>query len=228
MINKVQCPEGHFYNANKFEECPICNPDAILSPKNEALLPPELPKTEALLSPELPETATIPPPDPPKTETLPNQSLQEELNEVDDHTDTDDLKTMAVWTTPGGNEPVVGWLVCVKGEYIGRGFNIKAGNNFIGRSVEMDIRLDQEMKVARNKHCIISYEPENQEFFLQQGDSRSLTYLNGEVVMTPKKMEARDIMKIGDAEFIFVPLCVDGFSWETFLQNREDDKSGAM
>ncbi|MDR2591048.1 MAG: FHA domain-containing protein [Oscillospiraceae bacterium] len=272
-MNKVQCPEGHFYNADKYSECPVCNTDLISSQKSaeKPVEKPvakeetpkvttksgahkktfslfgsrnnsendEPPKQEEYISPtksqeikqeqsppvtpiqpQVTEQEQSPPIKPIQSqETVQKQttSLQEEINKVVKHTDTEDVKTVAMWNAPTGDEPVVGWIVCIKGEYVGQGFDLKVGNNSIGRAVDMDIHLARESTVSRNKHCVITYEPDSQDFYLQQGDSSGLTYLNGKMVMVPQKMETRSIIKIGEAEFIFIPLCIDGFRWDEYL-----------
>ncbi|HIW73532.1 MAG TPA: FHA domain-containing protein [Firmicutes bacterium] len=109
------------------------------------------------------------------------------------------------------------WLVCVKGEYFGQSFALKAGNNGVGRAMNMDVPLAQEPTVSRNKHCIITFEPQSQVFYIQQGESSGLTYLNDEMVMSPHKMAARDRIRLGKAEFILIPLCTDGFRWEEYM-----------
>jgi hypothetical protein len=127
------------------------------------------------------------------------------------------MKTVALWNAPTGTEPVVGWLVCVKGSYFGQSFTLKAGNNSIGRSLDMDVPLAQENTVSRNRHCLITFEPENRDFFIQPGESSGLTYLNGTLIMSFTKMGIRDHIKLGSCEFIFYPLCDDTFTWDDMI-----------
>jgi len=63
----------------------------------------------------------------------------------------------------------------------------------------------------------VTIEPNNQEYYIQQGDSSGLTCLKEEMVEMLTKMKSKDIVKIGQAKFLFVPLCVDGFDWKTYL-----------
>jgi len=86
----------------------------------------------------------------------------------------------------------------------------------------MDIHLAEEESVSRHKHCVITFEPDNQEFFIQQGESSGLTYLNGEMVMLPVKMKQKDTIKIGKAEFLLIPLCIDGFRWEEYIHENQE------
>jgi len=113
----------------------------------------------------------------------------------------------------GGDEPVVGWLVCVKGVHHGESFQLKSGHNAIGRDLKMDIALTNDKSVSRNRHALVIYDPKNIKFYIQQGES-ALAYLDGAPVLAATQMEPRCIIGLGDGEYLFVPLCGDGFSWE--------------
>jgi len=128
-----------------------------------------------------------------------------------------DMKTVAMWNAPNGTEPVVGWLVCVKGIYFGQSFSLKTGNNSVGRSMEMDVPLAQVSTISRIRHCIITYEPEKKEFFVQPGESSGLTYLNGNLVLSFTRINARDTIKLGSCEFVFYPLCGERFDWKNYI-----------
>ncbi len=283
--NKVQCPNGHFYNADKYTECPACNlgmtpkstsrwnhtepkvkteSNSEFYPKSFASEPKEM-YVENIIKPSESVAAYKP------TESIydnrnngsktvsykdnvsnepdmvvnyqsqevymniqesevqqrdnpviqmnstPSSSLLAAVNEVVSHNDTDDVKTVAVWNPQGGVEPVVGWLVCIKGEYFGQSFNLNTGNNTVGRAMNMDIPLPQEASVSRNKHCVITFEPQNQDFYLQQGESSGLTYLNDTLILMPTKMQEKDRLKLGQAEFLFIPFCKDGFNWNEYI-----------
>lgn len=268
--NKIQCPYGHFFNADKYERCPVCNKDIQPVPHiadsgtskkvttasrsqfeetpviasdpvrhsdasgktasmfggnspvnadsrpqmNRTFSVQDLPQTPAQQPEQAVHTAPLPEPEPVPPAT---SSLQAAVDAVVSHKDANDVKTVAVWNAPAGTEPIVGWLICVKGEYFGQSFNLKTGNNTVGRAMNMDIPLAQEPSVSRNKHCVITFEPENQVFFLQQGESSGLTYLNGAMVMSPTGIKEQDRIKIGAAEFLLIPFCADGFRWEDYI-----------
>jgi pSer/pThr/pTyr-binding forkhead associated (FHA) protein len=108
----------------------------------------------------------------------------------------------------------VGWLVCVGGEYFGEGFNLKAGQNFIGRALTMDVPLAKDTSVSRNRHAIVTYDPKGRVFYLQQGESNGLTYRNGELLLAPSKLEPYDKIQVGGSEFVFAAFCGEKFSWE--------------
>ena len=114
-------------------------------------------------------------------------------------------------------EPPVGWLVCVNGEEFGRSFNIHSGNNSIGRTAENDVSLGREMSVSRKGHAFVIYEPKKKEFYLKPGEQSGLTYLNEEFITHITALNAFDIISMGDAKMVFVPLCCEKFSWEDYI-----------
>jgi hypothetical protein len=125
---------------------------------------------------------------------------------------TDDGKTRAIYDFP--EEPVVGWLVCVKGEHKGEGFILRAGRNSIGRNLEMDVRVAKEGSVSRNKHAILTFEPKKQIFLVQPGEGSGLTYLNDELVLAPQEIKDYDRLTLGKAEFLLRSFANERFNWD--------------
>jgi len=127
-------------------------------------------------------------------------------------------------STDGGDvfDPVVGWLVCTKGPARGRAFELRSARNFVGRSQDMHVALAGDPRISRDKHAIVTYDPKQNGFVLQQGESSTqLVYLNGEAVYDPRQLSRYDQIELGDTELLFVPLCDDEFTWETG-RNRGD------
>lgn len=114
-------------------------------------------------------------------------------------------------------DPVVGWLVCLKGSHFGESFVICSGKNSIGRNEGNKIVLAKENSVSREKHALIVYEPKKRNFYLQPGDGSGLTYLNDDYITEAKLMSSRDIIELGESKFMFVPLCDADFSWEEYV-----------
>lgn len=114
-------------------------------------------------------------------------------------------------------DPVVGWLVCVSGEHFGESFSIFEGNNSIGRSDSNEIVIDKDGNISREKHSIIIFEPNQNKFYIQSGNSRGLTYLNGAFISSTTELSNKDIIAIGKSEFMFVPLCSEDFTWEDYI-----------
>lgn len=115
-------------------------------------------------------------------------------------------------------DPVVGWLVCIKGMYFGNAFIINAGRNSLGRDTSNRIAIIGDQTVSNLKHLWITYEPKKREFFVQPGESSGLVYLNGENIMTSQKMNAYDQLEIGAGTYMLVPLCCEQFSWEDYIK----------
>lgn len=128
-------------------------------------------------------------------------------------------------SAPVLSEPVVGWLVCIAGQYFGSSFPLKAGRNFIGRSPQADVCLSGEKSVSRDRHAVIIYEPRGRMFLAQPGDSRELFYLNDKVVLDNEKLNPYDVISVGKVELMLMPFCTDKFAWEDLEKKKEDKKS---
>ena len=115
-------------------------------------------------------------------------------------------------------EPVVGWLVCVLGSQQGLSFPLSGGRNRIGRSADMDVCLSSDPEVSRNMHCILTFDPASEAFYLQAGDGRGLTYLNGTLLLTPMQLKPHDLIRVGATTLLFVPLCGESFHLNTYFQ----------
>lgn len=129
----------------------------------------------------------------------------------------DEGKTIGFFSTGHAAEPPVGYLMCVAGEDFGMGFPLKSGNNTIGRSQSMDVVI-MDAKVSREKQAYIMYEPYKREFYVKPGESSGLCYFNDEVVLAPTKMQAFDLITLGDTKLMLFPICSDRFSWEDFAK----------
>jgi len=129
----------------------------------------------------------------------------------------DDGKTRGFYADDGA-EPVVGWLICVKGKYFGESFNLHAGQNTIGRSLRMSIALINEECVSRESHAKIIFDPKSETFIVVAGQSSGLTYLNGTLLAMPTNLKAYDKLEFGsNCMYIFMPLCGENFSWNSYV-----------
>ena len=111
-------------------------------------------------------------------------------------------------------DPVVGWLVVVDGHGKGRSIEIGIGANPIGREKGQKLCLDfGDQHISREKHAILVFDPRSSRFFLQSGDVRNLTYVNDELVLTPKELTGGETILVGETKLRFVALCGPQFGW---------------
>lgn len=113
-----------------------------------------------------------------------------------------------------GSDPVVGWVVVMDGPGKGHSLEIGAGANAVGRGAGQQIRLDfGDDKISRERHAVIVYEPEARQFFVQNGEVRNLTYVEGKVVLGVAPLKGGEKIRVGDTHLQFVPFCGPEFSW---------------
>ena len=273
-MNKIQCPNGHYYDADMFTECPHCkNADdpktgegGILHRLKRNSLqnlwrvnePPaeQEEKTVALQAHAVSgssEERTVgffeslhaePKPAAKATEEKPTKENKPQESDMPvvpatSAAEIDSEKTQILWKQPKSLqdetkseekteyivaeknqpertvEPVVGWLVCIKGKRYGECFTINAGKNSIGRSTDNRISIADDVQVSRSQHAYIIFEPRSRKFYLQPGNSSGLTYLNQQLVLLPEPLKERDEIGLNESKFLFIPLCNDTFSWES-------------
>jgi len=214
-MNLTRCNQGHFYDADKFATCPHCNRG---TDGGQTPVPPkaQVPGGDNTIS----QQPTIPDPnlkkqDPPvepknNTPITPDNGIEEAGKTVGIF----DVKEFSA-------EPVVGWLVCISGKHIGCDFKLKVGRNFIGRDKSMDVVLGKDSTVSRIKHSIIVYEPKGNMFIMQAGESKELSYLNENVVLSPVELKPYDIITLGETQLMFVPFCSDVFKWDDEKKEEE-------
>lgn len=131
--------------------------------------------------------------------------------------DDDDMRTVHMFSSNTSSEPVVGWFVCVKGECLGDSFEIRSGNNNLGRSTNNDICID-DSSVSREQ-AIVTFEPRKQNFFIKPKDNSQFMYINDEEVAERTKLEPYMHIEIGEkTEFVFIPLAGEQFNWKDYIE----------
>ena len=111
-------------------------------------------------------------------------------------------------------DPPVGWLVIVDGPGKGRFATLGMGNNSIGRDARERIALTYgDQTISRTNHGAIVYDPRGRKFFVQPGSGTNLTYVNDDLVLTPRELEPFAHVQMGNTVLRFVPLCGPQFSW---------------
>ncbi|HUK89920.1 MAG TPA: FHA domain-containing protein [Blastocatellia bacterium] len=125
----------------------------------------------------------------------------------------DDGRTRGVLDAKLGMNPVVGWLVCTDGPSRGRDFRIFSERNFIGRANTMNICIQGDDSISRERHAVVTYNPKKNTFSLSPGEANGLVYLNNEEVDRPLELNAYDRIQVGRTELLFIPFCGDRFQW---------------
>lgn len=219
----VKCNNGHFFDDTIYHgKCPHCKAESELleagddvveddktvamSVENINILTNES-RTEPLLAQSL-ESMPVP-----ITETaeLLSQLFDEQMREMPEE---EKDKTVSLFNGAQAVMPVTGWLVCVTGKEAGKDYRLHAGKNFVGRSLSMDVSIVGDRTVARNRHCSVIYEPNENTFYIAS-ESGNLVYLNEKIVDHFTEIKADDIVKIGETEFIMVPYCKEDRRWES-------------
>ncbi len=196
MQSLTRCTKGHYYDSEKHTSCPFCGVQDldIDIQKTMAKRPGS---TDGEVKATRPQSKSPP---------------------------ADDSKTLGVFHkkigVESGLEPVVGWLVAIKGPAKGRDYRITPERNFIGRSEAMDISILNDETISRDNHAVISYNPKNLSFRLFPGESKRLVFLNNEEVITPEVLEPYDAIELGETTLLFVPFCGEHFQWR---QGEEEE-----
>lgn len=225
-MNLTKCKNGHYYDADKYSSCPHCGNNSnaeddvtvnmeqtsysktaggsqsvtswTFSPASTGAAPAQV----TPLTPSSPSGGPIPL----------NQAVSAAAGSS--AASMDDDKTVSYYGGTLETEPVVGWLVCIEGKLLGKAFELKNGKNFIGRSPQMDIVLEGDANVSRDRHAIVTYEPKGRMFFAQPGEARELFYVNDQVVLMNVVLNDRDVISVGKTQLMFIPLCGPEFSWD--------------
>ncbi|MEJ1158483.1 FHA domain-containing protein [Prosthecomicrobium sp. N25] len=115
---------------------------------------------------------------------------------------------------PAPVDPVVGWVVVIKGPGRGASREIYSGRNAMGADPEQLIPLDfGDPAIAPRGHAFIVYDNEGREFLIEDGKQKELVRLNGSVLSTTRPIRHGDEIRIGATTLKFVALCGPDFDW---------------
>ena len=203
-----ECGKGHIYDTDIYPQCPYCRKvansapfggldyGATVAPQGYAATPVSLDYGATVApqgyAPAADGAAEAPAMNMPVTEAPVQQ------------TPVTEAPTAARQDMPAdvyeGN--FVGWLVCIRGAQRGRDFRIG-----------QDIRLVDE---DNNRFAIwarLDY-LEDENACLLQPISTGKVLLNGAPVSEPVQLRARDVVCLGGCDYLYIPLCGEGFRWE--------------
>ncbi len=178
----VKCDKGHFYDDSKFDSCPHCESPLEKRRTLSDEFTQYTPKPSSVVAVKLPGA-----------------------NEGDE-------KTVGIFRSESGIEPVVAWLVCIEGKERGRSYLLHAGRNFIGRAIKSDICIADDREVSGEDHCSIVFEPRRVVYMLARGNGESVL-INGKALESTYILVGDEEIQVGSSKFIFIPYCKEGRTW---------------
>lgn len=197
------CSAGHVYDADQFPSCPYCNRNTRAIQFGATAAPAGYGATTA------PAGYGAAPAGRDDTigQTVMPEAIRRRMEQERDN------RTVGEFKRKLGYEPVVGWLVCVEGPEVGKDYRLYGRINTIGRAEGNDVVLAQEHTVSQKNHVRLAYDAKHNNFQLIPGEGTNVTYLNDEPLYVPQKLNAYDVLEMGDTKLIFVPLCSERFRW---------------
>jgi hypothetical protein len=112
------------------------------------------------------------------------------------------------------SDPVVGWLVVVKGPGRGKALKLGYGFNNIGRDASQRVRLDfGDSQISRVSHAKLFYDAKSRKFMMTLGEGINPTYVRGEALLVPTEIKSDDHILMGQTELLFKALCGENFEW---------------
>ena len=217
-MSVIRCPQGHYYDDQRFSRCPHCGitsgAGGQASPSGSSGREAQEGKTRSLFGWL----------DKEKTLAFGHKKAAEagSQEETDgDHTIAlgaepvreDDQRTVSFYSGARGNDYVTGWLVCVEGPEKGRDYRLHHGFNRIGRDMEMDVQVMDDLAVSRKNHCSVVYDEKGRTFSVVPSPG-SLTYYGDQLLEKARPLEAGDEIRMGESSFVFIPFCGKDRVWE--------------
>ena len=181
MPNMQLCANGHYFDSERYAECPYCKPaGAVSTPQNQV-------------------NVTVP--------------LRNDKGPIGGAAPNME-KTVRMVVKETGIDPVVGWLVCIKGTDKGKDFRLHSGNNFVGRDADRDVCIRGDSSVS-GKHFSISYDQRHDRYFVSMGEGKELVYVNDEpLTASALTLKKGDKIEVGATTLVFVPLDKEDVQWE--------------
>ena len=197
------CSAGHVYDADQFPSCPYCNRNTRAIQFGATAAPAGYGATTAPAGCGAAHAGR----DDTIGQTVMPEAIRRRMEQERDN------RTVGEFKRKLGYEPVVGWLVCVEGPEVGKDYRLFGRINSIGRAEGNDVVLAQEHTVSQKNHVRLAYDAKHNNFQLIPGEGTNVTYLNDEPLYVPQKLNAYDVLEMGDTKLIFVPLCNERFRW---------------
>lgn len=205
------CEKGHFYDLGKNKTCPIC---ARKRSTNDL-------EQQSRQEISFVDTANF------KTAGI--ETMVEKIREtagvvndkkqIEAYDATQSVNYHGV-IQPGSSQarfnPVVGWLVCVKGGAKGMAFQIHNQYNYIGRAKHMNICIPMDPSISEERAAVLAYDDLDRDFYVGKGFGNGYVSVNGKAVMDSVKLQAYDVLTIGETDLLLIPLCCERFDWSNY------------
>ncbi|MGM9619739.1 MAG: hypothetical protein ACI3W8_07905 [Oscillospiraceae bacterium] len=200
----ISCPQGHYYDANRYASCPYCGSGSF-SPTVDPFAggAASCGATAELDGAAAPGgygnfNSTIAP--------NPGSGASERMGK----TQFVDSSTPA-----GAPAPVVGWLVAVEGPCRGTDYRIHTGYNYIGREAG-DICIRGDSTISAEKDANVTYVPQTRQFYIAHELGKNVLLVNNmPVIGGSTQLHNYDRITIGTTQLVFVSLCGEQFSWNS-------------
>lgn len=200
----IQCPNGHNYDNEKHAQCPYCSGSQAIGVT--------VPLFDTASQGDIPAGTgdggfpkTMPLNVQPAKDPGSGPGITEPYQNVTQGLDINDE----------GVSAVTGWLVCIEGKKKGKDFRLHGERNFVGRSGSNDVVLSFDDKISSVANIIISYDEEENEFYIQPGEhQKNNVKLNGKLLLMPEPLKDNDTIKLGETKLLFRKFCNEDFCWE--------------
>ncbi|MBR1731142.1 MAG: FHA domain-containing protein [Ruminococcus sp.] len=212
----TECGKGHVYDTDQYATCPYCNGGRNIIDFNYNEADGDVGKTVIPGQTAPQQTYAV------NYAVTPNDAEKTVAPESYRKRAEEENKTVGVFKAKYNLDPVVGWLVCIDGPEKGKDYRLWAKINTIGRSDKMDVSIKKEKTISTDNHARLAYDPKHNNFQLIPAESTNNIYVNDEPTYTPIKLNAYDVIELGNSKFIFVPLCSSRFTWEDGVIKSED------
>lgn len=204
-MSLINCSLGHYYDDEKYSECPFCKKAADAAVDSFDLQSRVTVSgykigsltggvTELLGSDEL------------EASLFDNMDIANQYDAV-----SDENSTIGYFQLSGIGGYTAGWLVCVAGADKGKSFTIEIGRNLCGSGLISDICIG-DSSVAEKSHCSFIYEPKQNRFYVTP--ENGTVFHNEKFISEVRELHSGDKVGIGETTLIFVPFCNENRRWD--------------
>lgn len=195
----VRCNKEHYYDDAKYKSCPHCEDEQkTVAINNHGDSSGGSEKHEPRPTPKRRHR---------------NSGDEKTENHWGNRCTKEDEDTIELYPVPNETRLLAGWLVEVTGPSKGRDHRLYYGWNRIGTAKGMDIVISDGKKDSEAMQAAIAFDKRSEKTYLVNGE-KSLTYLNDRPLSKSEELAEGDVIKIGEQQFIFIPFCKGGRTWE--------------